>query len=246
MASILVTIVGALAAYIAIAFLRALYYHYVCAARPSRRPDSSGPNKDVTVTLEELEKYTGQDGYRPLALAIRGKIYDVSSGVSFYGADKPYGVYAGREVSRALGKMSLEEKDCTGEISDLTDKERQILEQWESKFASKYPVIGRVVPSLELDEEELAGYDGRDESRPMLLAIRGIIFDVSHAKAFYGPDGAYPFAGKECARALGKYSVELEDCNGDVSNLTLAEMDALRSWEAQFQMKYKIAGKMKR
>jgi hypothetical protein len=25
---------------------------------------------------------------------------------------------------------------------------------------------------------------------------------------FYGPDGAYPFAGKECARALAKFSTE--------------------------------------
>ena len=26
---------------------------------------------------------------------------------------------------------------------------------------------------------------------------------------FYGPDGAYPFAGKECARALAKFSTEV-------------------------------------
>lgn len=244
MASVWVTILGALCGYLVIAFARALYFHLVTSRRPAT-DRSNRRSDDIEITLEELSKYNGMDPYRPLALAVRGRVYDVSRGVDFYGPGKPYSVYAGKEVSRALGRMSLHESDCQGDISDFTAKEHAVLEQWEGKLAAKYPVIGRVVPGLSLDEKELRAYDGQDESKPMLLAIRGVLFDVSTAKAFYGPHGAYPFAGRECSRALAKYSVEDKDCNNSLDDCSLAEMDALRSWEAQFQSKYKIVGRLR-
>ena len=52
-------------------------------------------------------------------------------------------------------------------------------------------------------------FDGSDPSKPIYLASRGVIFDVTSGAAFYGKDGAYPFGGKECARALAKFSTEL-------------------------------------
>ncbi len=263
--SVAVAIGLILAVYIAVAFLRAVYYHYVTSARliaanggdmgaraTKARPGTvartgAGPAaaaRGLEITLEELSKYTGQDGYRPLALSIRGVIYDVSTGIGFYGEGKPYGVYAGREVARALGKMSLKEEDCSADMDDFTEKESATLEQWEAKFSGKYPVLGKIVPSLQLTLEALAGFDGRVEANPMYLAIRGVVFDVSGATAFYGPDGAYPFAGKECARALGKYSTDVEDCMADVDDLSISEMDALRGWEAQFHTKYRVVGRV--
>lgn len=238
-----VTILGFVAGYVLLALARALYFHYVTSRR-KLVDQPSGTSDKVEITLEELAKYNGMDPYRPLALAVRGTIYDVRRGVEFYGPGKAYGVYAGREVSRSLAKMSLEEQDCNGDLSDLTEKEMGVLEQWESKFAAKYPVLGHVVPSLVLNHTSLAEYDGTDENKPMILSIRGMLFDVSSAKAFYGPSGAYPFAGRECARALAKYSVDVKDCTDDLEDCSISEMDALRSWEAQFQSKYKIVGRL--
>lgn len=37
--------------------------------------------------------------------------------------------------------------------------------------------------------EELAKHNGSDPSLPMLLSIRGVVFDISTGKQFYGPDG---------------------------------------------------------
>ena len=87
-------------------------------------------------------------------------------------------------------------------------------------------------------------YDGKDPSLPIYLAIRGVIFDVTKGKDYYGPDGVYPFAGRECARALAKMSTDITDCTADVQDCSLAEMDTLRDWEARFQSKYIIVGKV--
>lgn len=92
--------------------------------------------------------------------------------------------------------------------------------------------------------DQLMKYDGKDPSLPILLAIRGVIFDVTKGKDYYGPDGVYPFAGRECARALAKMSTDIKDCVSDVQDCSLAEMDALRDWEARFQSKYIVVGKV--
>ena len=34
------------------------------------------------------------------------------------------------------------------------------------------------------------------------------------------------------------------DCNGDLEGCTLAEMDALRDWEARFHQKYAVVGRV--
>lgn len=49
------------------------------APAPARR------NAMVRLTLAELAAYDGQDMSKPLYVAVRGKIYDVSPGRSFYG-----------------------------------------------------------------------------------------------------------------------------------------------------------------
>jgi len=54
--------------------------------------------------------------------------------------------------------------------------------------------------------------------------------------------GVYPFAGKECARALAMMSTEEADCNGNLEGLGFTELDVLRDWEAKFHIKYPIVG----
>ncbi len=102
----------------------------------------------------------------------------------------------------------------------------------------------QVVEFKLLTLEELALYAGTDDAKPIYLAVRGVVFNVTQGRDFYGPDGAYPFAGRECARALAKYSVEIEDCTDDLTGCSLAELDALRDWEARFHSKYPVVGKI--
>ncbi|KAI0451805.1 hypothetical protein F5B21DRAFT_485655 [Xylaria acuta] len=55
---------------------------------------------------------------------------------------------------------------------------------------------------LYLTPAELATYDGKDETKPLYLAINGTIYDVSSNRRTYGPDGSYRyFTGVDAARS---------------------------------------------
>ncbi|OAY72710.1 Membrane steroid-binding protein 2 [Ananas comosus] len=104
------------------------------------------------VTEEELRAYDGSDRMKPLLMAIKGQIYDVSQSRMFYGPGGPYALFAGRDASRALAKMSFEQKDLTGDISGLGPFELDALQDWEYKFMSKYVKVGTIkktVPDTE-------------------------------------------------------------------------------------------------
>lgn len=45
----------------------------------------------------------------------------------------------------------------------------------------------------EYSKEELSRCTGADPSTPILVAIKGKIYDVTRGRSFYGPGGAYPY-----------------------------------------------------
>lgn len=78
-----------------------------------------------------------------------------------------------------------------------------------------------------------------------ILQHQGKVYDVSTARQFYGPDGVYPFAGRECARALAKMSTEEKDLvKVNPSELSAAERDTLDQWIGKFDYKYPIIGRV--
>lgn len=40
--------------------------------------------------------------------------------------------------------MSLKEEDLTDNLADVTEKQMHTLEDWETKFRAKYPIVGKV------------------------------------------------------------------------------------------------------
>nr|GEW45122.1 membrane steroid-binding protein 2-like [Tanacetum cinerariifolium] len=99
---------------------------------------------DCYVKADELKEYDGTDPKKPLLMAIKGQIYDVSQSRMFYGPGGPYALFAGKDASRALAKMSFEEKDLTGDITGLGLFELDALRDWEYKFMSKYAKVGTI------------------------------------------------------------------------------------------------------
>ncbi|XP_042509110.1 membrane steroid-binding protein 1-like [Macadamia integrifolia] len=99
----------------------------------------------------------------------------------------------------------------------------------------------------EIAEEELKTYDGSDPNKPLLIAIKGQVFDVSSSKRFYGPNGPYGLlSGKDASRVLATMSFEEMDLNGDISSLSLLELDNLNDWENTFKSKYVRVGTIKK
>lgn len=99
----------------------------------------------MDLTPQQLSQYNGTDASKPLYVAVKGRIFDVTNGKSFYGPGGPYAMFAGKDASRALAKMSKNDEDVTPSLDGLSDKEIGVLNDWEKKFEAKYPVVGRVV-----------------------------------------------------------------------------------------------------
>lgn len=111
------------------------------------------------VTPEELKAYDGSDPNKPLLMAIKGQIYDVSMGRMFYGPGGPYAMFAGRDATRALALMSFDPNDLTGNTEGLSESELEVLQDWEAKFMEKYPKVGEL---LQDGEEEKTQEEQRE------------------------------------------------------------------------------------
>ncbi|CAK4629922.1 hypothetical protein LEN26_020232 [Aphanomyces euteiches] len=216
---------------------------------PKRVPPSSKqeeePIKQRYFTLEELRVFNGEND-KPIYIAIKGIVYDVSRKRDFYGPGEGYHLFAGREAARALAKMSFEPADLDNtDISDLSFMEKEILKDWIEKFTdyNSYPIVGRVLEKKDLTLEELSKYT----TLPIYVAIRGVIYDVSIGGLnHYGPKGGYKmFAGRDATRALAIMSFdEAHLANPTTDGLTAEQLKTLADWESKFQSKYGVVGKV--
>ncbi|KAG6621448.1 putative heme/steroid binding domain-containing protein [Phytophthora cinnamomi] len=101
----------------------------------------------LRLTLEELLPFNGVDNPRQTILVgVDGLLYDVTmNGAEFYGPDGMYGQFAGRDASKALACMSLEDESLDNpSIADITPEQRKTLDDWIKRFEGKYAVVGKI------------------------------------------------------------------------------------------------------
>jgi membrane-associated progesterone receptor component len=92
-------------------------------------------------SVAELAERNGTGADKAIWLAIKGKIYDVSAKPHFYGPGASYGVFAGRDVTRAMALASTDQKDIdNNSIADVDDL--TTLREWIAMFEAKYDVVG--------------------------------------------------------------------------------------------------------
>ncbi|KAG8096183.1 hypothetical protein GUJ93_ZPchr0013g34158 [Zizania palustris] len=89
------------------------------------------------ITLQQLAAYDGKDPSKPILIAIRGQVYDISRGRLFYGPQGSYSLFAGRDATRALALMSFDPIDLTGDLEGLDPDELEVLQDWEDKFKER-------------------------------------------------------------------------------------------------------------
>lgn len=93
--------------------------------------------------------------------------------------------------------------------------------------------------------QELSSFDGSNPSKPIYVAIKGIVFDVSSKRDVYGPGGSYHvFAGKDGSKGLGLSSLKVEDAIPDYSSLKPTELKVLDDWVSFFTKRYNIIGQI--
>ncbi|EDL95001.1 neuron derived neurotrophic factor, isoform CRA_b [Rattus norvegicus] len=68
------------------------------------RPAERGPPVRL-FTEEELARYSGEEEDQPIYLAVKGVVFDVTSGKEFYGRGAPYNALAGKDSSRGVAKI---------------------------------------------------------------------------------------------------------------------------------------------
>lgn len=114
------------------------------------------PLADRVLTKDDLSKHTGDsgeevpDGYAtaPIYVGAAGKVFDTSfGGVEFYGPKGGYNKFAGRDVSRALAKMSFDPADLENtSTDDLDEKQKKVLADWVKTFEGRkgYPIVGKI------------------------------------------------------------------------------------------------------
>lgn len=138
LATVILGLALAIVGYLIISTLRAILFP------PKPVVIKYNPPHVGDITLEEMSKCTGEDPFRPILFAVRGQVYDVTEGRAFYGPGGAYHVFAGREVSRALARMVVTEAECTGDLSDVDERQMATLQDWEAKLGKKYKIVGQV------------------------------------------------------------------------------------------------------
>nr|XP_040056006.1 neudesin [Gasterosteus aculeatus aculeatus] len=93
-------------------------------------------------------------------------------------------------------------------------------------------------------EEELRRHDGSAEGHPIYMAVKGVVFDVTKGKEFYGRGAPYnALAGKDATRAVAKMSLDPADLTADPTGLTEEQLESLdRVFEETYKRKYPIVG----
>lgn len=138
---------------------------------PPREPELPRMKKQ-DMTLEQLREYDGKGHDGRILLAANGKIFDVTRGKRFYGPGGPYGLFAGRDASRALATFSMSDDAFRNEYDDLADLSSMQMEsvrEWEMQFTEKYDYVGRLLkpgeqPRDYTDTEDEQSEDAKDKT----------------------------------------------------------------------------------
>ncbi|KFK23116.1 hypothetical protein AALP_AAs49591U000200 [Arabis alpina] len=93
--------------------------------------------------------------------------------------------------------------------------------------------------------EELALYNGTNETLPILLGILGSVFDVTKGKSHYGSGGGYNhFAGRDASRAFVSGNFTGDGLTDSLKGLSSSEVKSIVDWRGFYSRTYIPVGKL--
>ncbi|NWT65838.1 NENF protein, partial [Prunella himalayana] len=117
-------------------------------------------------TEPELARYDGHQEGQPIYLAVKGVVFDVTSGKEFYGKGAPYNALVGKDSTRGVAKMSLDPADLTHDTTGLTEEELKSLDDiFNNVYKAKYPIVGYTSRRI-LNEDGSPNLDFKPEDQP--------------------------------------------------------------------------------
>ncbi|KAA8526183.1 hypothetical protein F0562_008078 [Nyssa sinensis] len=91
--------------------------------------------------------------------------------------------------------------------------------------------------------QELAIYNGTDDSLPILLGILGSVFDVTKGKTHYGVGGGYNhFAGRDASRAFISGNFTGDGLTDSLRGLSSTEVKSVVEWRDFYFRTYTFVG----
>lgn len=105
-------------------------------------------------TVVELKEFDGTHD-KGIYLAAKTLVFDVTTGEDFYGVDRGYHLFAGRNCQRALALVSLKEEDVVNtDLSNIDDKGMVTLDEWITKYHTKYVHVGYLKEQQQQEEQK--------------------------------------------------------------------------------------------
>ncbi|CAM4650286.1 neudesin [Lepidochelys kempii] len=133
--------------------------------KPAPAP-APAPSPVRLFTESELARYSGQEEGQPIYMAVKGVVFDVTSGKEFYGKGAPYNALVGKDSTRGVAKMSLDPEDLTHDTTGLTDEELKSLDDiFNDVYKAKYPIVGYTSQRI-LNEDGSPNQNFKPEDQP--------------------------------------------------------------------------------
>ncbi len=132
-------------------------------------------------------------------------------------------------------------------LTSAPEREKQAqYAEWEA-YQEERERLAYIEPKATWAENELQPYDGTaDGTGPILMAVKGDVFNVWKGRGFYGPEGEYHImAGRDATRFLAKNKLEEETVEERQVKLNVAERANLVAWYYIIKNKYERVGSLK-
>ena len=122
------------------------------------------------------------------------------------------------------------------------------MREWLTKLPFRRSGGSRASDTYTFSRSDLAHYTGENKDLPILIAIKGKVFDVTRGKGYYGPNGSYHFfAGRDGSRSFstGCFDPKNPECTEKshvIDDLTDAQKKDVEGWATFYEEKYDFVG----